>query len=368
MKPPLIQPLHIGPLAVATPFLLAPMAGFTDAAFRSLCQEQGGGAGFTEMVNAMGVTRRHARTLHLLATWAGEAPVAAHLYGSDPDVMARAAVHAQETGRFALIDINGGCPVPKIMSRGDGAGLMRDPAHFAAVVRAVKAAVTLPVTVKTRLGIDAAHANIQEVAQAVQEAGADALIVHGRFARVRHAGPADWAALGQLKHQLRIPLIGNGGIASGADAIRRLQTWGVDGVMIGRAALGNPWIFREIQCLLRGETPIPPAVPEIAAAMQTHLARLVELAAREQVGRKRVRRDAEMTACLMFRAHLVRYLRGFQRLRDLMLHLESLASMRELEERIALVLAGPRRWPPALGAVEDAQPAAALAEDVPLHD
>ena len=196
-----LQPVQIGSLRVEWPVFLAPMAGYTDGAFRSLCLEQGCGAVVTEMASAHGMSVGHERTGHFLDTWGDEHPIGAQLYGSDPARMAAAAVKVAETKRFDFLDVNAGCPMPKIRNRGDGAGLMRDPAKMAEIVRQVKAAVAgaLPVTVKTRIGWCADTINVQETTAGVEAAGAQAIFLHGRVAAVRHSGPADWNLIAEVK-------------------------------------------------------------------------------------------------------------------------------------------------------------------------
>ena len=188
-----LQPVQIGSLRVEWPVFLAPMAGYTDGAFRSLCLEHGCGAAVTEMVNAYGLTIGHARTGLYLDTWGAEHPLGAQIYGSDPGVMAAAAAKIAQLGKYDILDINAGCPMPKIRNRGDGAGLMRDPAKMAEIVRQVAAAVgaTLPVTLKTRIGWCADTINVLETTAGAEEAGAQAIFLHGRVASVRHSGPAD---------------------------------------------------------------------------------------------------------------------------------------------------------------------------------
>jgi len=228
------EPLRIGKLTIETPVLLAPMAGYTDAAMRSLCLRSHCGLVFTEVINAEGIRHGSHRTIHLLETWPGERPVAAHLYGASPDAMAEAAAFVERTGRFDLVDVNCGCPVRKIVVKGAGVALMKDPAKIGAIVRAMRGATVLPVTVKTRLGLSPERANVAEVAQAVEEAGGAGIVVHARYAVNRHTGRADWEALAAVKAARRIPVI-------------------------GKAAVGNPWIFQEAYCLLRGEPFAPPS-------------------------------------------------------------------------------------------------------------
>lgn len=338
-----LQPLSIGPLRVEWPVFLAPMAGYTDGAFRSLCLEQGCGAVVTEMVSAHGMSIGHERTGHYLDLWGAEHPIGAQIYGSDPGRMAVAAARVAETKKFDFLDINAGCPMPKIRNRGDGAGLMRDPAKMGEITRQVKAAVgkTLPVTVKTRIGWCADTINVLETTAGVEEAGADAIFLHGRVASVRHSGPADWALIAEVKRARKIPVVGNGGVKVAADVFRMVRETGVDGVMVGRVALGNPWLFRDIRDLAAGREPRRPAVDEVRAAIHEHLRREIELMGRRRG--KELKLGAELTACLVMRPHLVRYLRGFRDFGALARTLEERQDAATLLGRVDEVLASGRR-------------------------
>ncbi|HDL85425.1 MAG TPA: tRNA dihydrouridine synthase DusB [Candidatus Acetothermia bacterium] len=302
-------PLRIGSLELAIPIVLAPMAGYTDSTFRTICLRRGCGLVFTELVSSEGIVRNITRTLNMLHTRDNERPIAAHIYGSDPEVMARAARRTEELGRFDLIDINAGCPVPKIVRKGAGVALMRDPTRLHDIVRAVVQAVSLPVTVKTRTGLSPDNANISEVAHAVEEAGASALFLHARLASARHGGPADLDALSRIKDELSIPVIGNGGITSAASASFMLKETGVDGVMVGRAAIGNPWIFAAITAALAGKEYRPPQSHDWVDVMTRHLRGLYGEMLRENAQRKRPRPHTERAACNRFRGHLTKYLR-----------------------------------------------------------
>ena len=318
-----LRPLQIGPLRIPFPVLLAPMAGYTDTAFRTLCLRRHAGAVFTEMVNAEGVIRGSRPTLHLLESEPDERPLAAHLYGANPESMALAAAAIEKLGRFDFIDINCGCPVRKIVAKGAGAALMKTPEKIEAIVRAVRGAVRLPVTVKTRIGYWKDKVNISEVAHAVQAGGGQAIFVHARFATSQHKGPADWEALARIKAQCAIPVIGNGGVTQPQDALDLFARTGVDGVMIGRAAVGNPWIFDEIRRLAEGEPPAPHSLAEHRAVILEHLDRLTALS-RKQYRRRKSRLPIEDTAVLQFRGHLVRYLAGFRGFAEVRRNLQTL--------------------------------------------
>ena len=338
-----LQPLHLGALRIEWPVFLAPMAGYTDGAFRSLCLEKGCGAVVTEMANAYGLTIDHLRTGYYLHTWGEEHPIGAQIYGSDPSVMAAAAAKVVEAKLFDFLDINAGCPMPKIRNRGDGAGLMRDPAKMGEIVRQVKAAVgeAMPVTVKTRIGWCADTINVMETTSAVEEAGAAAVFLHGRVAAVRHSGPSNWDLIAETKRARRIPVIGNGGIKTAADVFRMVRETGVDGVMLGRVALGNAWLFRDIRELAAGREPRLPAVEEVRAEIREHLRR--EIALMERRGRRELKMGAELTACLVMRPHLVRYLRGFREFGALARTLEERVDAATLLGRIDVVLASGRK-------------------------
>jgi len=334
---PTFSPLRLGSLSIWPPTVLAPMAGITTPPFRQLCRRMQCGLVATELTNAEGLARRSAKTLHFLETWPDERPLAAHIYGHDPDVMARAAAVAAELGRFDLIDINAGCPVPKIMRRGEGAGLMKKPETLKQIVQAVRAAVKLPVTVKTRIGFHYEHLVIDELAQAIEEGGAHGLFLHGRTVDRRHAGLADWQTIARIKRERKIPVIGNGGILTAADALRRMAEAGVDGVMIGRAAIGTPWLFGEIAALFDGRPWTPPPAAEKIALLMEMLEGQVRLTEMEHKFRRRIHYAPEISSVMQFRTHLAHLLRGRVHQRDLMrqcMSVKTLADVRAALEAI----------------------------------
>jgi len=312
-----IEPLRIGKLTIETPALLAPMAGFTTPVFRAICRRMGSGLAFTEMVPSEGVRRHLPQTMIFLEALPEERPAAAHIYGKDPDSMAAAAAIIESMGRFDLIDINCGCPVPKIMNKGCGVGLMRDPERVGTIVRKVREATSLPVTVKTRLGLSAKEFNIFEVAQAIEEGGASAIFLHGRLATHRHSGPVDFEAIKRVKRERCIPVIGNGGITSAGRATEMVERTGVDGVMIGQGAIGNPWVFREIRCAWTGIPYEPPSTQELIDIISEHLRGLYETYAGKNRCKKRPNPHIERLACQAFRAHLGRYLHGVRGIKAL---------------------------------------------------
>ena len=333
---------RIGALSLASPFLLAPMAGYTDGAFRRICEGFGAALTFTEMVNAEGVSANSPRTLSYLETLPGESAVAAHIYGSDPEGMGRCGARIRAMDRFTSIDINAGCPMPKIVRNGAGVALMKNPALVRAIVWSVCKGSGLPVTVKTRLGIRAGESRVAELGHAAADGGAGALIVHGRYAAARHGGDADWPEIVRVKQTSEIPVIGNGG-ATTADEAMRLLSMGLDGVMIGRAAIGRPWIFAEALALWRGEAYRPPTMEARYRTIDGHLRTLIETLGRDRAMRKRRRRarwSVESTACRIFRRHLIAYLahagRISSELRERLMGLESAdAVMGEVERFLA---------------------------------
>ncbi len=303
-------PLKIADLIIDPPFMLAPMAGFTKSPFRSICLRLGCGLVFTELVTAEGILRHRPRTMHYLETLPEETPIAAHIYGNNPDSMAEAARVIESLNRFSLIDINCGCPVPKIMRRGGGAALMKDPEKIRKIVETVSKAVSLPVTVKTRIGLTPDSINISRVARAVEEGGGRAIFIHGRTANNRHNGPADWETIARIKDEVSIPVIGNGGITTAGEAVKAIKEYGVDGVMIGRAAIGNPWIFEESLSRWTDQPFTPPTDQERFEVITEHLQKLHRFMLAEARIRKRTLDKSGAATCRHFYGHLVRYLAG----------------------------------------------------------
>ena len=263
------------------PLLLAPMEDVTDVSFRVLCREQGADLVYTEFVNSDGLVRDVPKTIAKMHTLEEEAPVGIQIYGQHPDAMVEAARMADRAAELAgghgadLVDINFGCPVSKIAGRGAGSGMMREPDKMVAITKAVVEAVGKPVTVKTRLGWDDSSKIIVELAERLQDVGIAALTIHGRTRCQLYKGAADWTLIGAVKAnpRMHLPIIGNGDITDGPSARQAFERYGVDGVMIGRATFGHPWIFREIKYYLEHGEPMPDlTVSEKVALARRHLA------------------------------------------------------------------------------------------------
>ena len=272
--------------------LLAPMAGVSDEAFRALCREQGADLTYTEMVSAKGLSYANEKTRHLLRLAPGEDQVAVQLFGHEPDTMAAQAawIEREMGGALAYLDINMGCPARKIVSKGDGSALMKDPALAASIVSAVRAATSCPVTVKFRRGWAEGDECAPAFARRMVKAGAQAVAVHGRYAEQLYRGRADWGVIARVKEAVDVPVVGNGDVRRGADAAAMRERTGCDAVMIARGAEGNPWLFAQAKAALAGEPePDAPDVEERIALARRH-ARL--LSAREGKNIVRMRKHA----------------------------------------------------------------------------
>ena len=286
------------PPAVPYRLWLGPMAGYTDSAMRQVCHEAGAEASVSEMISAKAVVYRDKKTFSLAHIRPEEGPVALQLFGSEPAVMAEAAARLAESpsGRPPIaIDINMGCPVPKVAGNGEGSALLRDPARCYDIAVAMRRALppALPLTAKIRLGWDAAHKNAAEVAAALGEAGVSLLFVHGRTRAEMYSGAADWEAIAALCESAPLPIIGNGDIRTPEEACRRMRESGVAGIMVARAAIGNPLLFSGLAAAMRGEPVIPPTPGERAAAVLTQLS----LAVREKGEEIAVREARKQIAC-----------------------------------------------------------------------
>ena len=248
-----IRKLQIGNVTLENNLILAPMAGVTDLPFRLLCKEQGAGLLCMEMVSAKAILYKNKNTQELLTIDPRETPVSLQLFGSDPDIMGEIAKQIEERP-FDILDINMGCPVPKVVNNGDGSALMKNPLLAGKIIEKVAGAIQKPVTVKIRKGFDDDHVNAVEIAKIAEACGVAAVAVHGRTRAQYYSGQADWDIIAQVKNAVKIPVIGNGDVDSPEKAKAIMDQTGCDGVMIGRAAEGNPWIFREVVSYLTGGT------------------------------------------------------------------------------------------------------------------
>ncbi len=266
------------------------MAGVSDLPFRLLCHEAGAGLTCMEMISAKAIYYRNKATDEMMAIDPDEGPVSLQLFGSDPDIMGAMAQRIEERP-FAILDINMGCPVPKVVNNGEGSALMKDPALAGKIIRSVSSAVSKPVTVKIRKGFDDDHVNAVEMAKVAEENGAAAVAVHARTRMQYYSGKADWDIIRQVKEAVTIPVIGNGDVDSYESACRMLDETGCDGVMIGRAAQGNPWIFAELVAKSEGREWNKPTREEVARMILRHAAMLIDCKG-EYIGSREMRKHA----------------------------------------------------------------------------
>ena len=280
----------IGNAVIKNKFILAPMAGVCDLPFRVLCTEMGAGMTCMEMVSAKAIMYNNKNTEELMRIDPREESVSLQLFGSDPKIMADMAKRIEERP-FTVLDINMGCPVPKIVNNGEGSALMKDPCLAGKIIKAVSEAIKKPVTVKIRKGFDPEHINAVEMARIAEESGAKAVAVHGRTREQFYSGEADWDIIRQVKDALSIPVIGNGDITCYDDAVRMMNETGCDAVMVGRAAEGNPWIFKEMTLRDAGLEYIPPTMEEVRDMILRHAAMLIEEKG-EYIGSREMRKHA----------------------------------------------------------------------------
>ena len=283
--------LQIGNVKLENDLILGPMAGVTDLPFRLLCKEQGAGLICMEMVSAKGIMYNNKNTKFLLTIDERERPVSLQLFGSDPDIISEQAKRIEELP-FDILDINMGCPVPKIVNNGDGSALMKNPLLAGEIIEKTARAIQKPVTVKIRKGFDEEHINAVEMAHIAQESGAAAIAVHGRTREQYYSGEADWDIIRQVKEAVKIPVIGNGDVWTPQDAIDMRKQTGCDGVMIGRGAQGNPWIFKQILHYEQtGELLEKPSPQEVTEMILRHAKMQMEFKG-EYIGMREIRKHA----------------------------------------------------------------------------
>ena len=317
----MIQTLKIGDVSLKNNLILAPMAGVTDLPFRLLCKEQGAGLLCMEMVSAKAIYFNNKNTEELLTIDDREPPVSLQLFGSDPDIISEMAKKI-ENRPFSILDINMGCPVPKVAGNGEGSALMKNPKLVEEIVSKTAKAIKKPVTVKIRKGFDDEHINAVEIARIAESAGAAAVAVHGRTREQYYSGKADWDIIRQVKEAVRIPVIGNGDVTSPEDARQLMETTGCDGIMIGRGAQGNPWIFRQIlHWMETGEEESKPDLEEVKAMILRHARMLVEY-------------KGAYTGIREMRKHVAWYTAGYPNSAKLRARVNEIESLEALEHLI----------------------------------
>ena len=308
----------IGNVKMYNPFVLAPMAGVTDLPFRKLCKEQGAGLICMEMISAKAISFHNKNTEALMEIDQAEHPVSMQLFGSDPALMAEVAKSIEERP-FDILDINMGCPVPKVVNNGEGSALLKDPELLVRIVKSVSSAISKPLTVKVRIGFEKFPVDIVEIAKRVEDAGAAAIAVHGRTREQYYSGTADWDAIRRVKDAVSITVIGNGDVDSPKKAEALIRETGCDAVMIGRATRGNPWIFREMNhYFCTGELLPRPSVEEIREMILRHTRLQIEL-------------KGEFTGIREMRKHVAWYTAGMRHSAALRRETNTISSYEELE-------------------------------------
>jgi nifR3 family TIM-barrel protein len=319
-------PLRIGPIELDVPVVLAPMAGITNTAFRRLCREYGAGLYVSEMITSRALVERTPESMRLIRHHESETTRSIQLYGVDPTTVAEAVTMLVAEDRADHIDLNFGCPVPKVTRKGGGAALPWKQDLFRDIVEgAVKAAGKIPLTIKMRKGIDSDHLTYIEAAKAAQGAGVSSIALHARTAAEFYSGTADWSAIARLKETITdTPILGNGDIWSADDALRMVRETGVDGVVVGRGCLGRPWLFGDLAAAFRGETrKAEPSLGEVAAAFKRHAELLTEFF------------EEEDRACRDIRKHVAWYFKGYAVGGDLRASLATVQTLEQLDELLA---------------------------------
>ena len=315
----MLKNFKIGNINIEGGLCLGPMAGVSDLPFRHLCKEMGASLLVTEMVSAKAIYFKNKNTEPLMKIYKAEQPIALQLFGSDPDIIAEMAASIEDRV-FEIFDFNMGCPVPKIVNNGEGSALMKNPKLVEEILSKLVKSVKKPVTLKIRRGFNEDNINAVEIAKIAEGAGVSAVAVHGRTREQYYSGKADWNIIRDVKSALSIPVIGNGDVVDGESAKRMYEYTGCDGIMIARAARGNPWIFREIRAYLNGDTPEKPTPKEIVDMILRHC-------------RLQMKYDDEIMAVRKMRKHVAWYthgMKGSSALRDKVNHVEKYDELESL--------------------------------------